>query len=102
MSDIKFLQENIDKMSWKDLGKHLGRNSSAVARYAYYIGLKKKVKQSGNGARWNEVDDQMIVRLYKKMTAFEVAMMVDRTVESVKYRLAQLGVKKEKPSQKTN
>lgn len=85
----KFLIKNYKKMSYKEMGKALGRSKMATFMHFKKLGLKKGTKR-----KWNDEEDSFLKNNYTKYPNSRLAVMMNRSIQAVNYRAFKLKVSK--------
>jgi len=82
--DKKFLVENINKMSYSELSKYLGRSLKAIRHKIKKI----KIKKNDRRRAWLPEDDKMLKKLYPNnlLDIKEIAKKMNKSLNSVRLR----------------
>lgn len=78
----KFLINNINKMTYTELAKALGRSKDSIAGKAYREGLQKRREKRARN--WTKAEVKFLVNNIDEMTTREIAKKLDRTYNSVR------------------
>lgn len=92
-----FLKENYGKMSNHQIAKLLGRaNGGTVQNKAQKMGITKpnETRVAGkNDKPWTKEDDEYLIKIYGKFSAFNISQKMNRSLSSIYHRASRLGLK---------
>jgi transposase len=83
-----FLKENIDTMSNREIGEHLGKVASSVVTRIKVLNLEWKEKVR----RWTDEEDDYLLNHYGSAPLKHISESLQRTVKALESRLNRLGV----------
>jgi len=86
--EIKFLKENYDKMTYKEIGQIFDRTVEAVSRKAGSLVLSKKIDKL-----WSKNEVEYLTENYGKISAIKISEYLNRSFYSVTGKAKCLGLK---------
>lgn len=85
--DEQFVIENFKKMSYKNIGKILGRSEKAIKHKVKNLSFEKGL----NRRRWTKEEDKLLIKIYKtKKSIKEMEEIMNRTGNSIRLRASRL------------
>jgi hypothetical protein len=96
VTELKFLKNNLESMSRKEMAKRLNRSYPSVNQKINEIGLSKRKKHL-----WTSIDEKYILDNYKTLADSAMAEFLDLTVSQIKARRKRMGLIKCKAIKKT-
>jgi hypothetical protein len=98
--EVEFLKQNINKMSYTQLAKALGRSYASIRNKVSYLGLVKEVKFVIDV--WDDKKIEFLKKHYLSMSYDELSKHLGISKRSIAKKLTQLGLKKSyvRPSSK--
>ena len=88
--DVLFLENNYPFISTVSIAVALNKTLKATASKAKTLGIKKIVKHYHD--TWDEEEEQFLKRYYFEKTAKEIAVLLGKTIASVKNRVHKLSI----------
>lgn len=85
--EILFLKENYKTMSYKDIGKVIGKTDAQIRTRCFRDGLVKNNE-------WKQEDIDFVKTYYNDMSTKDIARILNRTVNAVQLKAERLGLKK--------
>lgn len=87
-SEVKWLKENITKLSYAELAEHLGRSEQSVKTFCHKIKMKKKPND------WTEEEDMVLMAAYPYVSNPVIAKALGKNTNKVARRGAILSLEK--------
>ena len=87
--EIKFLKQNYNILSRKQLLEKLGRSVQSIQHKAKELGLTNNTNKE-----WTKQDIEFLANNYKNMSYKEIGKFLNRSVHNVKYQASKLGISK--------
>jgi biotin operon repressor len=90
--EVEFLKQNINKMSYAQLAKALGRSHASIRHKVSYLGLIREAEFIINV--WDDKKIEFLKKHYLSMTYDELSKHLGISKRSIAKKLTQLGLKK--------
>ena len=90
ISDIRFIEDNLQTMTWSQIARKLDRKTSAVMSYCYRILRLQKYPDREISPPWTKEQDEMLVNFYHKITLDELSQRLGRTSKATMHRFYKL------------
>ncbi|MBQ8993958.1 MAG: hypothetical protein IJ085_07605 [Turicibacter sp.] len=84
--ELYFLKNNIDRLSYDEIAKHLNRTSKAVQVKA----IKSKLVRYSS--RWTQAQENLLIE-YQHLPIYTLSFLLERTTRSIEHRAKELGLK---------
>ncbi|EPY6472509.1 hypothetical protein ACWO4B_003206 [Clostridium sporogenes] len=79
-SDIQFLKENVDILTYEEIGNSLNKTKAMVVKKTKKLKLKKKYIHQ---RKWTEEETKFLINNYKNMEYKEIAKKINRSYGGV-------------------
>jgi len=90
-AELNFVKKNIDRMTWEEMARRLGKNSGMVEYAAKYLGIKKKLENY-----WSDEEVAFLKKNHAVMTVTELCRELGKSRFSITHKTSRLGLKKKK------
>lgn len=92
-SELKFLKDNYQTMTYKEIGKHLNRSEKSVSKVARILGYKKNSYDNTVECRmWTDAEIEQIKALANMYSLTRIAEKLNRTKSAVERQMKLLGI----------
>ncbi len=92
-AEIKFLRDNYQTMTYKEIGDILNRTEKSVAKMARTLGYKKKTYNNSFGYRlWTDDEIEQLRELANMYSLTNIAKKLKRTKDAVERQMKLLGI----------
>jgi hypothetical protein len=85
--DINFLKNNIGKISYLEMSKHLGKPVSSISSKIYDLGISIRKSK-----RWKNEEIEFLINNYHKIGVEECALILNKTKNSVWKKASIIGL----------